>query len=171
MNKVVANLLRFLIVVPIQIFICDRMQLFGFISPALYLLPLLLLPLELPLSIQYLIGFATGFIVDMFGLTLGVNAAACLVCMFVRPHIVKVLNGHKKPENGDRPIPGYKNFKWILFYVLSLSFLHQVIVILLETCTFRDFGHTLLNIFGNTVFTVFIIICAEYIFIPDRKKM
>lgn len=171
MNKVVVNLLRFLIVLPLQIFICDRIRLFGFLSPALYLLPLFLLPLELPLSIQYLIGFATGFIVDMFAQTLGINAAACTVFMVIRPYLAKALNGHRKVEGEDRPAPGYKDFKWIILYVLLLSFLHQILVILIEAFTFRNFGHTLLNIFGNTLFTTFLVICTEYIFIPSKKKI
>lgn len=171
MNKVVANLLRFLIVIPLQIFICDRMLMFGFISPALYLLPLFLLPLELPLSIQYLIGFVTGLIMDMFSQTLGINALACTIFMVVRPYLANALNGHRKIEGEDKPAPGHKSFKWILLYVLLLSFLHQTMVILIEAFTFRNFIHTLLNIVGNTGFTVFIIICVEYIFMPAKKKI
>ena len=30
--------------------------------------------------------------------------------------------------------------------------------------TFKNFGHTLLVIVGNTLFSVFVILCIEYIF-------
>ena len=58
MNNVISNILRFLIMLIVQIVICQHVCLFGYMTPALYLLALFLLPLELPLSLQYLIGRA-----------------------------------------------------------------------------------------------------------------
>ncbi len=131
---------------------------------------LLLLPFEIPLSVQYLIGFFTGMIIDMFTHTLGVNMAAATTIMYIRPHLVRLLNGSKTTEGIDKPIPGNKDFKWIFFYILTLSFIHQLIAVMLETCSFRNFGYTLLVILCNTLFTAFIIICTEYIFYPTKKS-
>ena len=66
MNNIIANILRFLLLLIAQIAICQHINLFGYMSPALFLLALFLLPLELPLSLQYLIGFATGFVSQCF---------------------------------------------------------------------------------------------------------
>ena len=139
MNNVLSNILRFIIVLLLQVFICSNIHLFGFATPALYLLALLLLPLELPKSVQYLIGFAAGFVVDMFTHTLGVNALACLVVMFVRPYLVKRLDSGKSTEGINRPVPGIKDTKWIFLYVILLSLIHQVLVIMLETSSFANF--------------------------------
>ncbi len=153
-----------------QIFVCNSINLFGFATPALYLLALLLLPLELPKSVHYLIGFFSGLIIDMFTHTLGVNAAASVVLMFLRPYIVRLLNGRKTSEGIDRPVPGVKDFKWILIYVLSLSLIHQFLVVMLETSSFRNFGHTLLVVLCNTLFTAFVLVCVEYIFYPAKQN-
>ena len=141
-------------------------------TPELFLLALFLLPLELPLSLQYLIGFLTGFLVDSFAHTLGVSSFACTLMMFLRPHIAHLLNGNanNKFENIDRPIPGVKDFRWIFLYTLILSSIYQVTAVLLETMTFKNFGHTLLVILGNTAFTMFIILCIEYIFHSHVKN-
>lgn len=170
MNNIISNILRFVVVILLQIFICNYINLFGFVTPALYLLALLLLPLELPKSAQYIIGFFTGLIIDMFTHTLGVNTAACVVVMFVRPYIVRLLNGRSTVEGVDHPEPGIKDFKWIFAYVLLLSFLHQFMVVMLETSSFRNFGHTQLAILCNTVFTAFVILCVEYIFFPTKRN-
>ena len=170
MNNIAANILRFFIVLMLQVFICNYMQLFGFITPAIYLFALLLLPMELPKSVQYLIGFASGFFVDLFTHTLGVNAAACTILMFVRPYITKALNGRKTSDTIEHPIPGVKDFKWLLTYVLILCLLHQSLVVLFESASFRNFGHTLLSIAGNTTFTAFVILCLDYIFFPIKGK-
>ncbi len=170
MNNVTSNILRFLIVLLLQVFICNYIHLFGFITPAIYLLALLLLPLELPLSVQYLIGFFSGLFVDMFTHTLGVNAAAATILMFIRPFIVKALNGRRTSETVEHLVPGSKDFKWLLAYVGFLTTIHQFLVVMFETMSFRNFGHSLLAIVGNTVLTAFVILCAEYIFYPIQGK-
>ncbi len=172
MNNIIANILRFLLLLLVQISICQHISLFGYMTPALFLLALFLLPLELPLSLQYLIGFVTGFVVDAFAHTLGVSTFACTVMMFVRPYIVRFLNGSNnvKFENIDRPVPGVKDTRWIFLYTLILTSIYEVASVLLETMTFKNFGHTLLVMLGNTIFTVFVILCIEYIFHPREKK-
>lgn len=170
MNNVASNILRIILVLLLQVFICNYIHLFGFITPAFYILGLLLLPLEMPKSIQYLIGFCCGLFVDMFTHTLGVNAAACTIIMFIRPFIVKALNGRKTSDTVERPIPGVKDFKWLVFFVVFLTLIHQLLVVMLETMSFHNFLHTLLVIIGNTVLTAFLILCAEYIFYPVQGK-
>jgi len=173
MNNIIANILRFVLLLVVQITICQHISLFGYMSPALFLFALFLLPLEMPLSLQYIIGFATGFVVDAFAHTLGVSCFACTAMMFVRPYVVKFLNGSNNNnmyENIDRPVPGAKDFRWILFYTLILTFIYEILAVLLGTMTFKNFGHTMLVILGNTVFTVFVILCVEYIFHPRVKK-
>ena len=170
MNNVVSNILRILLVLLLQVFICNYIHLFGFITPAFYLFGLLLLPLELPKSIQYLIGFCCGLFVDMFTHTLGVNAAACTVIMFIRRFIVKALNGRKTSESVERLIPGVKDFKWLISFVGVLTLVHQFLVVMLETLSFHNFLHSLTAIIGNTVLSAFIILCAEYIFYPVQGK-
>ena len=166
MNNVVANILRFFVLLLVQVAICQHISLFGYMTPALFLLALYLLPLEMPLSLQYAIGFATGFVTDAFAHTLGVSSFACTLLMFLRPYIVRMLNGanNVKFENIDRPVPGVKDFRWVFLYTLTLTFIYEVVAVLLETMTFKNFGHTLLVIVGNTLFSVFVILCIEYIF-------
>ena len=67
-------------------------------------------------------------------------------------------------ESIERPMPGVKDFRWIFLYTLILTSIYQVISVLLGTMTFRNFGHTLLVMIGNTLFTVFVVLCVEYIF-------
>jgi len=166
MNNVVANILRFFVLLLVQVAICQHISLFGYMTPALFLLALYLLPLEMPLSLQYVIGFATGFVTDAFAHTLGVSSFACTLLMFLRPYIVRMLNGanNVKFENIDRPVPGVKDFRWVFLYTLTLTSIYEVVAVLLETMTFKNLGHTLLVIVGNTLFSVFVILCIEYIF-------
>lgn len=170
MNNILSNMLRFLVLIALQVFVCSQINLFGFATPAVYLLALLLLPLELPLSAQYFIGFVTGLVIDMFAHTLGVNAFACVMVMFARPYLVRNLNAGKASEGIDRPVPGVKDFKWLFIYTSILSLLHQICVVMLETLSFANFGHTLLAILCNTIFTIFLLLCLLYIFFSAERK-
>lgn len=172
MNNIVSNILRFLILLVVQIAVCQHVCLFGYMAPALFLLALFLLPLELPLSAQYLIGFSAGFVVDAFAHTLGASSFACTLVMFVRPYVVKMLDGSNnvKFENINRPVPGVKDFRWVFLYTLILTAVYEITYVMLETMSFRNFGRTTLVILGNIVFTVFVILCVEYIFYSHTKN-
>lgn len=169
MSKVTANILRFIVVLLAQIFVFGLIHLFGCVNAYVYLLALLLLPLELPRWVQYLIAFATGFIVDMFAMSYGVHAFSCVLMMFVRPYLVNALNGRPNDGSIEKLTPGGKDFRWILLYTVILVFIHQLSAVMLEAFTFRHFGRILLVILGNTAFTTILILCFEYLFTPVKK--
>lgn len=171
MNNATANILRFLLTILVQVFVLNYVHLFGCVNAYLYLLALLMLPFELPLGLQYLIGFATGFLIDMFTMTYGINTSACVLMMFVRPYLVMALNGRKTDDMVDKPLPGVKDFRWLLAYTVILVFLHQFATVMLETFTFRHFWKTILVILGNTILSSFVILCCEYIFTPVKKRI
>ena len=84
-----------------------------------------MLPFEVPRWVQYLIAFATGFLIDIFNVTYGINASACTLIMFVRPYLVVALNGRKTDDIVDKPLPGVKDFRWLLAYTVILVFIQQ----------------------------------------------
>lgn len=170
MNKSTTNILRILLMVGLQVLIFNHIHLFGFLNPSVYLLALFLLPLELPKSAQYAIAFATGFVVDIFQFTYGIHASASMFFILLRPYLMYALNVNKKKNDTEVPVPGKKDFGWLLIYTLLMTLAHQFIVTMLEVFSFRQFHHTLLVIFANTLFTTLLILCIEYIFIPTKKQ-
>ena len=170
MNNATANILRFLLVIVAQVFVLNYIHLFGCVNAYLYLMALLMLPFELPRWLQYLIGFVTGFIIDMFAMTYGIHASACVLMMFVRPYLVIALNGRKTDNMTDKPLPGMKDFRWLLAYTVILVFVHQLEAVMLESFTFRHFWKTMLVILGNTLFSSLVILCCEYLFVPVKKS-
>lgn len=168
-NPIVRQLLNFIILLAIQVLILNHVRLFGFLNPNLYILALLLLPMDMPKSAQYLIGFVTGFVVDVFLMTLGVHTTACLLLMVIRPYVMGLLSTNKKKDDKDAPIPSRKDIKWLSAFTLLMVLAHQTIVTMLEIFSFQRFGLTLLSIILNTFFTSLLILCAEYLFYTDKK--
>jgi hypothetical protein len=170
MNKFVNNLSRFFLLLTLQVFVFNYVQWFGFLNPLVYLLFLILLPLEIPKSFQYIIAFVTGFIVDAFLKTYGIQTFACVLMVYLRPYVILVLNGFKPLDAGVRPVPGIKDFNWILVYTLLLVFVHQITVAILEIFQWAQWWRIVWTSFANTLFTTFIILCVEYIFYAGKNK-
>jgi hypothetical protein len=145
-------------------------QWFGFLNPFVYILFLILLPLEISKTGQYILAFIIGFIVDAFLKTYGIQAFSCVLMTFLRPHIILILNGLKPLETGVKPVPGVKDFTWILIYTLLLVFVHQISVTTLETFQWTLWWRILWTSVANTLFTTFIILCIEYIFYADKNR-
>ena len=169
MNSFTKNLSRFIVLILLQVFVFNYVQWFGFLNPFVYLLFLILLPLEIPKTVQYLIAFATGFIVDSFLRTYGIQAFACVLMVFLRPYIILILNGFKPLEAGVKPVPGIKDFNWILVYTLLLVFVHQITIATLEVFQWLHWWRIIWTSAVNTLFTTFIILCVEYIFYSGKK--
>ena len=170
MNKVTTIFSRFIILLLFQVFVFNYIQWFGFLNPFVYILFLFLLPLEISKTAQYIIAFITGFIVDSFLKTYGIQAFACVLMMFFRPYFILILNGFKPLETGIRPLPGVKAFNWILIYTLLLVFVHQITVTILEVFQWVQWWRILWISVVNTFFTTFIILCIEYIFYTNKNK-
>jgi len=170
MNKFFNNLSRFFVLLLLQVFVFNYVQWFGFLNPFVYLLFLILLPFEIPKTFQYIIAFITGFIVDSFLNTYGIQAFSCVLMVFLRPYIILILNGFKPLDAGVRPVPGLKDFNWILVYTLLLVFVHQISVTILEAFQWLLWWRIVWTSVLNTLFTTFIILCVEYIFYTNKNK-
>jgi len=168
MNKFTANFFRFVILLLLQVFVFNYVQWFGFLTPFVFLLFLILLPLETPKTAQYIMAFVTGFIVDAFLRTYGIQSFACVLMVFFRPYIILILNGFKSLESGVNPLPGVKDFNWILVYTLLLVFVHQITVTTLETFQWIQWWRIVWTSVVNTLFTTFLILCFEYIFYSKK---
>jgi len=165
MNKIVLNFGRFFILIAVQILICNYVHLFGYINPYLYILALLLLPNQTPRWLQYLIAFITGFIIDIFLCSYGVQSFACVLMICIRPAIERLVSGYKEIQSENM---FSEKFGQMAVYVLMLVFIHHLSVMLLEAFTFRNFLHNLIVVMGNTLFTSFLIIVIELLFLTRK---
>ena len=81
---ILSNLLRFIFLVFIQVFLLKNIGYYNLSTPFLYILFILLLPFETPNWLLFIVAFLIGLTIDTFYDTLGINEAACTVLAFVR---------------------------------------------------------------------------------------
>jgi rod shape-determining protein MreD len=94
MNKDILNIFLGLIaLLAIQIFIMDQIFFFGYINPMVYVLFLVMYPLENNRWGFMITAFLVGVIMDTFHDTGGAHAAACLSIAFARSSLLKLVFG------------------------------------------------------------------------------
>ena len=89
-NTLIRNILRFVILLIVQVMVFDNLRLGSYIHPCVYVLFVLLLPFDTPKWRLLIDAFLIGIAVDIFNGTPGLNAAATVLMAFVRPFIIGI---------------------------------------------------------------------------------
>jgi rod shape-determining protein MreD len=161
-NTILRYGLIFIIMILLQVLLFNNIQFSGYVNPYVYVMFILLLPVELPQWILLLISFFTGLTVDFFGGTTGMHAGATAAAGFVRPYVLRFISPRDGYEPGAHPSMLIYGFRWFLFYSLLMVAIHHFVLFYLEVFRFTGFFHTLLRIIISSAFTVSFILLAEY---------
>ena len=168
-TAILINIIRFFLLVCLQVFLLKNIGYYNLASPFLYILFILLLPFKIPNGLLFLLAFLTGLTVDVFYDTLGLNAAACTVLAFVRVVFIRITVQRDGFDNEPDPSLGIMGFRWFIFYAIILTFSHHLVLFSFETFRFSEFGYILIRTILSSIFTVFLMALAEFIFF--RKKV
>ncbi len=170
MNKkeIYINIVRFIALVLFQVYIINNIELSAYINPYIYVMFILLLPLESPKWLLLVLAFLIGFTMDIFMKTLGMNTAATVFMAWARPGLISLLSRGKDVNPGMKP--GIKDFgfRWFFTYTLILVFLHHLMLFYIEVFKFTNFFDTLSRVLLSTVFSVFLIILIHYMFYKKK---
>ena len=156
------NIIRFAILIMLQILVLNNIQISGYIIPYIYILFILLLPFETPGWLLLFSGFALGLSVDMFTNTMGMHTAATVFMAFLRPYVLQVIAPRDGYETGTFPRIYYFGFEWFLKYTLILVFSHHFILFYTEVFRFSEFFSTLLRVLASSLLSVVLIILSQY---------
>lgn len=168
LTEIIRNIIRFLLLVAVQVLIIKNIELGRFINPFIYVLFIIVLPFETPKWVLLFCGFVMGITIDMFYDTLGMHAAACVFMAYVRPGILKLFSPRDGYEFGTQPTVQYLGVPWFLSYSGILVFLHHIVLFYLEIFRFSEFFSTFFRVIISTIFTVLLVVISQYLF--NRKK-
>lgn len=162
MRELIKYGFMFLVLGLVQVLIFNQVHLSGFINPFIYILFIMLLPINTPRYLLLLSGFLLGLFIDVFSNSLGMHTTATVFIAYVRPSIIRIISNREEDRNN---YPGLKqnSFSWFLAYALITVFIHHLIFFYLEFFTFTHFLSTLLRVLLSSLFSVFIIIVSQYL--------
>ncbi|WP_062056696.1 hypothetical protein [Aquimarina longa] len=159
------HIIRFIVLVLIQVLILNHINFLGSLNPYIYIIFILLAPININKGLFLIISFLLGLIIDIFGDSGGIHAAACTIIAFFRPIALRSVFGLSyefqtvKLSNvrfGER-------FAYVILMVLT----HHLVLFSLE---FFNFSHTLLIIKKTLFSSAFTIMITMLVLVLFRKN-
>ena len=147
----------------LQLLIFDRINLFGFMNPSIYIIALIIHRFDLNQFNFIIVGFLLGFLMDIFGQSAGSHSLSCVTVSFLRPLINKFSLG---PNYDDFSSP-FSNGILIsnrILYCLLIILLHELI---LNSFSYFNWKHifTILKLtIANSIFNFIIIMSILNLF-------
>jgi rod shape-determining protein MreD len=161
-NSILRFGLIFVILILLQVLLFNNIQFSGYVNPYVYLMFIILLPVEIPSWILLLLSFGTGLIVDLFCGSPGMHSSATLLAGFVRPYILAIVSPRDGYEGRAEPSMMNYGFRWFLTYTVLIVFVHHTALFYLEVFRFTDFFRTFLRVLLSSFFTVIFIMFFEF---------
>jgi len=150
------NIIRFVILILIQVLIFSNINFMGSINPYPYILFILLFPINNNRTLFIFLSFVLGLCMDLFSNSGGVHAAACVTIAFIRPTVLKFAFGmvyehqtikFNNTEFGNR-----------IIYFSILILIHHLIMFSLEIFNMSNILLVVQKTLFSGIFTI--ILCA-----------
>lgn len=172
MSELLKNIIRFVLLILLQVFVLNRIMLHGFATPYLYMIFILLLPFNIPRWALMICGLALGLCLDVFMNTPGMHAAACLFIAYLRPFVINLLSPHGGFET-TRKSPSVASMGWMPFmiYATILTSVHHVVYFVLEIFDFHDLLFLILKVILSLLASLLLILLYEMLLAPAGKKV
>jgi rod shape-determining protein MreD len=165
-----SHIIRFVILVMLQVLVLNNIQFGGFVNPFLYVLVLMLLPFNINKTIVLIIAFITGLTIDIFTGTLGLHASACVFLGFFRPKVLDLIQPREGYEFGKTPSISDMGLVWFLTYTSIVVVLHHLWLFLVENWSFSELHYTLFRMICSSVMTIVLIVLLQFIFSPSKSR-
>lgn len=158
MNSILKQTGFFIVLVLLQVLLFSNIDYIGYVSPYIYILFILTLPLGFNKYASMGLAFLMGFVIDMFSNTPGVHISATVALAYARDYWVEIVLPHNEMgavEPSLRKL-GLNNF---LRYTIGLVLLHHLILFFAEAWSFSYAWLTILKAILNTIITTLLIVC------------
>ncbi|MDR2407661.1 MAG: rod shape-determining protein MreD [Bacteroidales bacterium] len=168
-NSWLRQLLLFLLLVFLQVWLFNKIHLGGFATPLIYIYFIIKLPVDMNRNLVLLLSALLGLTIDLFIFTLGVNMLAATVVGFSRAYFLKLFSPRDIFESYS---PSFFTFGKLLFfrYIYLTILLHQVVLFFIESLSLFDSFMLFLRVLGSFVLTVPFILAFEYIKLGKIKN-
>lgn len=165
LNDIIKYTGIFILLVLIQILVMDNIGFSGYVNPYVYILFIILLPLDLSAWLVLLLSFFTGLTIDLFEASPGLHTSATVLAGFVRPYILRIIAPHEGYEQGDIPGIARNGFRWFLLYVALIVSIHHFALFYIEVFRFAHFFLTMARVVLSSLFSILFIVIIQTLFI------
>lgn len=166
----IKHIIRFILLILVQVLIVNELDLGKFIHPQVYLLFLLLLPTDMSHWASLLVGFFTGVTIDAFSDTMGIHTAAATLMMYLRYFILQNSIERKNDEASHDLTIKRVGWRYYLTHVTTLVVIHHIVLFFLSAFSGALFFRTLGTIILSSLFTIGLIVILQLTFIKAAEQ-
>jgi rod shape-determining protein MreD len=161
-NSILRFGLIFILLILLQVLLFNNIQFSGYVNPYVYIMFILLLPIDIPSWLLLILSFVTGLIIDFFSGSPGMHTSATVLVAFIRPYILRIVSPSDGYESGSDPSMLSYGFRWFFFYALLVVLVHHTALFYLEVFRFAEFFRTMLRVLLSSIFSMTFILLIEF---------
>ena len=161
-SEIIINIIRFVVLVLVQVILLNNINFLGFINPFIYLIFILIYPLNGNQTLLIFLSFLLGLCIDIFGDSGGVHAAACVFIAYIRPQVLKFSFGISYEYNMIKiqKSPLVERITYISLMVL----LHHLVLFSIEIFSLSHILLLLKSTLFSGIFSIVVIFCTLLLF-------
>ena len=160
----------FIAIVIAQAVIFNHLVLFNVAVPLIFVSLIVILPVTTGTGLSTMLGFLTGFVIDIFSDTPGVNALSCTVLAFMRKPVFHLYVSLDDDLAGRSPSGRSMGSPAFMKYLLTMVLIYCVLVFSIEAFQFFNLRLLILRILASTVYTFLLIYAFDSLTIRRREK-
>jgi len=169
-RAIIINLVRFVVLVFIQVFLLRNLALYNLPVCYPYILFLLLLPFGIPNILLFSLAFITGLSIDAFYDTPGLHAASCVILAFVRILFINITVSKEGFDNEPEPTLSVMGIRWFLAYTVTLTLVHHFFLFVIESFSLSGLQYTIGRFLASSFFTIILILISGTIFFRRKER-
>ena len=157
MNKTIKYIFQFFLLILIQVFVLNNINLFGYLNPYVYILFLISYQFNNNLSETIFLGFLLGISLDLISQSAGAHTIACLTISFLRPYFAIFALRLKFSELPENLVSKDTRLLNKIGFLFLMVFIHHFILFFIIFLDPRSIFLILKNTFFTTLFSITVI--------------
>ena len=157
MNKAIKYTLQFILLILIQVFVLNNINLFGYLNPYLYILFLIIYNFNNNQLETIFLGFILGFSLDLISQSSGAHTIACLTIGFLRPYFAIFSFRLKLSELPENLISKEARTLNKIGFLFLMIFVHHFILFFIIFLDLKSIFLILKNTFLTSLFSLIVI--------------
>jgi hypothetical protein len=172
MNLYLRHTAIFLLYLLAQVLIFRHFTLFETASAHIFLVSLLILPVNTPFPVLILMGFFAGLFVDLlsFGPFTGISSFSAVLMLSLRNAWVILITNRSSFRGSEETMIRVQPIGWLFQYMVPLILLYELSYHLFEAFGFDNFGVTMLRFITSTLYTLLVCVIFTYWIHQDYKR-
>lgn len=162
------NLILLVCLILVQILICNHIHIFNVAIPFVFIYVILRLPMTLSTNWLLTWAFMSGFIVDLFSDTPGVNSFSCILLATVKRPVLYAYIPKDDRTKDIQPSLANLGFADYAKYLLTMSVIYCFLVFTIEYFSFGDVKEIVIMASSSSVLTFGLLLGIDSLMITKR---